>query len=202
MVDIQNISKNLVKEAIDTTVAKQVKREGRLPSGKTVITPDGSRGSNADQFMLRWGFRRLKKMNNEMKKLQDRIKLLHKSMTDEEFDQAIEDPNSELCKLVFEFDNLENKRSKLDKIMIQYTDEHDNNDGIVSSETKDKLKNFNPEDSERYNTKLFQKTMDKLKAACEKHGIKSPNDILLDPGVNANDPRMQKYIDNEISINK
>ena len=132
MIDVKELSTNLVKEAVESTVSKQVK-EGR-PAGIRNLTFDGSVGSNADQLFLKYG-RTLNKKETELEQLGNRIATLSAMMSDDEIDQAVADPNSELFKLVQQYNEVEKYADSLESIMTKYAQEYKNNDKVVSDTT-------------------------------------------------------------------
>jgi hypothetical protein len=185
MIDIKNIATNLVQEAVKSTV-----KEGR-PAGKRNLTFDGSVGSNADQLFLRYG-RALTKNDNELALLGDKISLLANNMTDEEIERAASDETSELYQLTKQYNELDSQGSALEKIMTKYAQEYKANDGTVSPETRAELRNFDPDEKNRYNTDLYQKSLDKLKKALQKYGM---NRNSFDTNsVDGTDPKMKKWI--------
>lgn len=185
MIDIKNIATNLVQEAVKSTV-----KEGR-PAGKRNLTFDGSVGSNADQLFLRYG-RALTKNDNELALLGDKISLLANNMTDEEIERAVADEDSELYKLTQQYNELDIQGSALEKIMTKYAQEYKANNGVVSPETRAELRNFDPDEMNKYHTNLYQKSLDKLKKALQKYGM---NRNSFDTNsVDGTDPKMQKWI--------
>lgn len=185
MIDIKNIATNLVQEAVKSTV-----KEGR-PAGKRNLTFDGSVGSNADQLFLRYG-RALTKNDNELALLGDKISLLANNMTDEEIERAVSDETSELYQLTKQYNKLDSQGSALEKIMTKYAQEYKANDGTVSPETRAELRNFDSDEKNRYNTDLYQKSLDKLKKALQKYGMN--RDSFDTNSVDGTDPKMKKWI--------
>lgn len=188
MIDVKELSTNLVKEAVESTVSKQVK-EGR-PAGIRNLTFDGSVGSNADQLFLKYG-RTLNKKETELEQLGNRIATLSAMMSDDEIDQAVADPNSELFKLVQQYNEVEKYADSLESIMTKYAQEYKNNDKVVSDTTRAELRNFDRDELNRYNTDLYQKSLNNLKAALSKRGLN--RDSFDNMGVDANDPKVQKW---------
>jgi hypothetical protein len=188
MIDVKELSTNLVKEAVESTVSKQVK-EGR-PAGIRNLTFDGSVGSNADQLFLKYG-RTLNKKETELEQLGNRIAALSAMMSDDEIDQAVADPNSELFKLVQQYNEVEKYADSLESIMTKYAQEYKNNDKVVSDTTRAELRNFDRDELNRYNTDLYQKSLNNLKAALSKRGLN--RDSFDNMGVDANDPKVQKW---------
>ena len=188
MIDVKELSTNLVKEAVESTVSKQIK-EGR-PAGIRNLTFDGSVGSNADQLFLKYG-RTLNKKETELEQLGNRIAALSAMMSDDEIDQAVADPNSELFKLVQQYNEVEKYADSLESIMTKYAQEYKNNDKVVSDITRAELRNFDRDELNRYNTDLYQKSLNNLKAALSKRGLN--RDSFDNMGVDANDPKVQKW---------
>lgn len=200
MIDIKNIAKNLVKEAVESTVSKQVK-EGR-PAGQTNLTFDGKVGSNADQTFLRYS-RLLNKKQQELDILGNQIATISSNMDDASVEVAAQDPNSELYQLVAKYNEAEKYVSDLEAIMKKYGQEYKANGGeynpetdayekgSVSSETRAQLNNFDQAEKDRYNTDLYQKSLAKLKAALGKQGIDRTS--FDNMGIDPNDPKMQKW---------
>lgn len=188
MIDVKELSTNLVKEAVESTVSKQIK-EGR-PAGIRNLTFDGSVGSNADQLFLKYG-RTLNKKETELEQLGNRIAALSAMMSDDEIDQAVADPNSELFKLVQQYNEVEKYADSLESIMTKYAQEYKNNDKVVSDTTRAELRNFDRDELNRYNTDLYQKSLNNLKAALSKRGLN--RDSFDNMGVDANDPKVQKW---------
>lgn len=188
MIDIKELSTNLVKEAVESTVSKQVK-EGR-PAGIRNLTFDGSVGSNADQLFLKYG-RTLNKKETELEQLGNRIAALSSTMNDDEIDMAIENPNSELFKLVQQYNEVEKYADSLESIMTKYAQEYKNNDKVVSDTTRAELRNFDRDELNRYNTDLYQKSLNNLKAALSKRGLN--RDSFDNMGIDANNPKVQKW---------
>lgn len=188
MINIKELSTNLVKEAVESTVSKQVK-EGR-PAGIRNLTFDGSVGSNADQLFLKYG-RTLNKKETELEQLGNRIAALSSTMNDDEIDMAIENPNSELFKLVQQYNEVEKYADSLESIMTKYAQEYKNNDKVVSDTTRAELRNFDRDELNRYNTDLYQKSLNNLKAALSKRGLN--RDSFDNMGIDANNPKVQKW---------
>ena len=188
MIDVKELSTNLVKEAVESTVSKQVK-EGR-PAGIRNLTFDGSVGSNADQLFLKYG-RTLNKKETELEQLGNRIATLSAMMSDDKIDQAVADPNAELFKLVQQYNEVEKYADSLESIMTKYAQEYKNNDKVVSDTTRAELRNFDRDELNRYNTDLYQKSLNNLKAALSKRGLN--RDSFDNMGVDANDPKVQKW---------
>lgn len=187
MIDIKDIALNLVKEAVNSTLPNYIK-EGRPATPKN-LTFDGSVGSNADQLFLRYG-RTLNKKEKELEILGDQIATISKNMDDEAIEQAVQDSNSELYKLVKKYNEIEAYADSLESIMVKYAQEYKDNNGIVSNETRAELRNFDQDEKNRYNTDLYQKALDKLKTSLDKKGItrNSFDNMGLDP----NDPKANR----------
>jgi len=202
MIDINVIAKNLVKEAVDSTVASQVKKEGR-PASQTNLTFDGSVGSNADQNFLRYK-RILFKKDQELDSLGQQIASITSNMDDASIDNAVQNPESDLYKITQQYEETEKYISSLEAIMKKYVKEYQANGGVydpntdslsggfVSDETRRELKNFDQNEMSRYNTDVYQGALNKLKSKLAAYGVNSPNDLGLD-SINPNDPKMQKW---------
>lgn len=201
MIDIKNIAKNLVKEAVESTVSSQIKKEGRSV-GQRNLTFDGSIGSNADQLFLRYG-RVLSKREKELEDLGNKIAIISSNMDDASVEQAAQDPNSELYNLVQKYNETENYISELETIMKKYGNEYKSNGGAynpetdayeggsVSGETRKALNTFDQNEKDRYNTDLYQKSLNKLKSALAKQGI--TRDSFDNMGIDSTNSKMQKW---------
>ena len=67
MIDIKVIAKNLVKEAVESTVTNQIKKEGR-PATATNLSMKAGVGTNVDQLWLRCkrGLARIQEKEQEL----------------------------------------------------------------------------------------------------------------------------------------
>ena len=193
MIEIKEIAKNLVTEAIKSTQVK----EGR-PAGKRNLTFDGSVGSNADQLFLRYG-RTLTKKEKELEMLGDQIASMSQKMDDESIEKAAKDTESPLYKLVQRYNELEDYADSLESIMMKYAQEYKDNDGIVSDQTRAELRNFDQDEKDKYNTDLYKRALDKLRQALNKRGM--DRDSFGSVGLDPNDPKTDRLLQMSKDLN-
>ena len=188
MIDIKVIAKNLVKEAVESTVTNQIKKEGR-PATATNLSMKAGVGTNVDQLWLRCkrGLARIQEKEQELdRQIEDAINANVQRLDSDEYDDdtAVEIYTNGVeqiknSKLYNDYLMISGSVHRLEKAIEEYEQDHAANNGITSREARAKLKDVAEPILLAYDTEFYNKALAKAKDKLAAMGIHGADQ--LDP---------------------